>query len=234
MGSFIIVDLLHFGTVGAGMVIAPQAQAQKASTDVVWQPTRVTAAIRANQKSQKPAVVWFTGPFGRGQIDHRQCARTGAGAAWPPHLPAGRRQRAPRAQQAIWTSPRPVATRTSAASARCRRCSWTPGLIVHHRVHFALPRRPQPIRERIGEEQFIEVYLSTSLEDCEKRDPKGLYVKARAGQIREFTGIDSPYEPPMAPQMTIDTSKVNVPGAVEQILRYLENKGFLNVTDPGL
>ena len=63
------------------------------------------------------------------------------------------------------------------------------------------------IRERIGDEKFIEIYLSTSLEECEKRDPKGLYVKARAGEIREFTGIDSPYEPPFAPQVTIDTSE---------------------------
>ena len=64
-GSFIIIDLLHFGTVGAGMVIAP-AQA-RVNQDVVWQPTRVTAAIRANQKSQKPAVLWFTGLSGSGK-----------------------------------------------------------------------------------------------------------------------------------------------------------------------
>src|SRR6185503_20264160 len=64
-GSFIIVDLLHFGTVGAGMVIAP-SQA-RTNQDVVWQPTRVTAATRANQKSQKPAVVWFTGLSGSGK-----------------------------------------------------------------------------------------------------------------------------------------------------------------------
>src|SRR5688572_30121977 len=65
-GSFIIVDLLHFGTVGAGMVIAPTAS-QRANTDIVWQPTRVTARIRANQKNQKPAVLWFTGLSGAGK-----------------------------------------------------------------------------------------------------------------------------------------------------------------------
>jgi adenylyl-sulfate kinase len=90
------------------------------------------------------------------------------------------------------------------------------------------------IRERIGAAQFIEVYISTSLEECERRDPKGLYVKARAGEIREFTGIDSPYEPPVAPQLAIDTSKVELSVAVDQILRYLENKGFLHQADPGL
>ena len=90
------------------------------------------------------------------------------------------------------------------------------------------------IRERIGDAQFIEVYLSTSLEECERRDPKGLYVKARAGEIREFTGIDSPYEPPVDPQLTLDTSKVTISAAVDQMLRYLENKGFLHQADPGL
>jgi adenylylsulfate kinase-like enzyme len=59
-------------------------------------------------------------------------------------------------------------------------------------------------------------------------------VKARAGVIREFTGIDSPYEPPIAPQLAIDTSKVELSVAVDQILRYLENKGFLHQADPGL
>jgi len=90
------------------------------------------------------------------------------------------------------------------------------------------------IRERLGDEKFVEVYLSTSLEECERRDPKGLYLKARAGQIREFTGIDSPYEPPIAPQLTLDTSRLEIGAAVDQILRYLENKGFLHQADPGL
>ena len=59
-------------------------------------------------------------------------------------------------------------------------------------------------------------------------------MKARAGEIREFTGIDSPYEPPIAPQLTIDTSKNEISATVDQILKYLENKGFLHQADPGL
>ena len=59
-------------------------------------------------------------------------------------------------------------------------------------------------------------------------------MKARAGEIREFTGIDSPYEPPIAPQLTVDTSKQDIGATVDQILRYLENKGFLHQADPGL
>ena len=208
-GSFIIIDLLHFGTVGAGMVIAPQAHAQNASTDVVWQPTRVTAAIRANQKSQKPAVIWFTGLSGSGKSTIANALEQAlVQRGHHSYLLDGDNVR--HGLNKDLTSPRPTATRTSAASARCRRCSSTPGLIVI--TAFISPFRADRnrIRERIGDEKFIEIYLSTSLEECERRDPKGLYVKARAGQIREFTGIDSPYEPPIAPQLTIDTSKLDV------------------------
>ena len=125
-GSFIIIDLLHFGTVGAGMVIAPTPRPAR-QPDVVWQPTRVTAQIRANQKSQKPAVVWFTGPVGLGQVDaspmrsnRRWCSAAITAICWTATTCAT-------ASTRISTSPRPAATRTSAASARCRRCSWTPG-----------------------------------------------------------------------------------------------------------
>ncbi len=233
MGSFIIVDLLHFGTVGAGMVIAPQAHAQKASTDVVWQPTRVTAAIRANQKSQKPAVIWFTGLSGAGKS-------TIANAVEQALVQRGHHSYLLDGDNVRHGLNSDLNFSEADRNENIRRIGEVSALFVDAGLivltAFISPIRAERnrIRERIGEEKFIEIYLSTSLEDCEKRDPKGLYVKARAGQIREFTGIDSPYEPPLVPQVTIDTSKVNVPGAVEQILRYLENKGFLNVTDPGL
>ena len=73
------------------------------------------------------------------------------------------------------------------------------------------------IRERIGDAQFIEVYLSTSLEECERRDPKGLYVKARAGEIREFTGVSDPYEPPSRAEVVVDTSVTPLEESVARI-----------------
>ncbi len=78
-------------------------------------------------------------------------------------------------------------------------------------------------RAMVGEKQFVEVFVSTSLEDCEKRDPKGLYKRARAGEIPQFTGIDSPYEPPTNPEITINGAKGAPEKAVEQILEYLES-----------
>ena len=232
-GSFIIVDLLHFGTVGAGMVIAPVTHAQKTSSDVVWQPTRVSAKIRANQKNQKPAVIWFTGLSGAGKS-------TVANALEQALVQRGHHSYLLDGDNVRHGLNRDLNFSEADRNENIRRIGEVAALFVDAGLivvtAFISPFRADRnrIRERIGDAQFIEIYISTPLVECEKRDPKGLYVKARAGRIREFTGIDSPYEPPLAPHMAIDTSKVSVTDAVEQIIRYLENKGFLHVVDPGL
>jgi bifunctional enzyme CysN/CysC len=231
-GSFIIIDLLHFGTVGAGMVIAPTSQAGR-STDVVWQPTRVTASIRANQKSQRPAVVWFTGLSGSGKS-------TVANALEQALVQRGHHSYLLDGDNVRHGLNKDLDFSDGGRAENIRRIGEVSALFVDAGLlvitAFISPFRADRdrIRTRIGDAQFIEVYLSTSLEECERRDPKGLYVKARAGEIREFTGIDSPYEPPIAPQITIDTSKQEIGATVDQILKYLENKGFLHQADPGL
>jgi bifunctional enzyme CysN/CysC len=230
-GSFIIIDLLHFGTVGAGMVIAPSQTTR--STDVVWQPTRVTAQIRANQKNQKPAVVWFTGLSGSGKS-------TLANAVEQALVQRGHHSYLLDGDNIRHGLNKDLDFSEAGRAENIRRIGEVSALFVDAGLivitAFISPFRADrnQIRARIGDAQFIEVYLSTSLEECERRDPKGLYVKARAGQIREFTGIDSPYEPPINPQITIDTSRVDIGVAVDQILKYLENKGFLHQVDPGL
>jgi len=230
-GSFIIIDLLHFGTVGAGMVIAP-TQA-RGSTDVVWQPTRVTASTRANQKSQRPAVVWFTGLSGSGKS-------TIANALEQALVQRGHHSYLLDGDNVRHGLNKDLDFSDAGRNENIRRIGEVSALFVDAGLivitAFISPFRADrnKIRERIGDAQFIEVYLSTSLEECERRDPKGLYVKARAGEIREFTGIDSPYEPPIAPQITIDTSKQEIGASIDQLLRYLENKGFLHQADPGL
>jgi len=83
-------------------------------------------------------------------------------------------------------------------------------------------------REIIGED-FIEVFVDTSLEECIKRDPKGLYKKALKGEIKNFTGIDSPYEKPTNPDIYIDTTKNDIISSVNLIIDYLKNKGYINV-----
>lgn len=83
------------------------------------------------------------------------------------------------------------------------------------------------VRKLFEEEEFIEVYLNCPLGVCELRDPKGLYKKARNGEIRNFTGIDSPYEPPVRPELTIDTSHQGVQGAAESIINYLKERNLI-------
>ncbi len=82
-------------------------------------------------------------------------------------------------------------------------------------------------REIIGEDSFGEVYISTSIEECEKRDVKGLYKRARSGEIKSFTGIDSPYEPPLKAEITVDTKDKKVEESAEEIIEFLKNRKIL-------
>ncbi len=85
------------------------------------------------------------------------------------------------------------------------------------------------IRGLFNEKEFIEIYVKASVETCENRDPKGLYAKARKGEIRQFTGIDAPYEAPVSPEFTIDTEKETIEEAVQSIKSFLVKNGYLNV-----
>jgi adenylylsulfate kinase len=83
------------------------------------------------------------------------------------------------------------------------------------------------VRQLLDDGRFIEVYVKCSLDVCEERDPKGLYKKARAGQIPEFTGISAPYEEPHAPEILIETDKQSVQESAAQVIEYLETAGYL-------
>ncbi len=94
---------------------------------------------------------------------------------------------------------------------------------------FISPYREGRLTARLaaGEGRFIEVFLQVPLEECEKRDPKGLYKKARAGEINDMTGIDAPYEPPESPALTLNTKHQDVEECVESIVAYLEQNRFI-------
>ncbi|MCA1059080.1 adenylyl-sulfate kinase [Rossellomorea aquimaris] len=83
------------------------------------------------------------------------------------------------------------------------------------------------VRSLMEDGEFVEVYIQASIEACEERDPKGLYKKARDGKIKEFTGIDSPYEAPASPEIHIDTEALTIQESVEKILTYLKDKQYL-------
>ncbi|GAB3790827.1 adenylyl-sulfate kinase [Virgibacillus kimchii] len=83
------------------------------------------------------------------------------------------------------------------------------------------------IRNLLAEDEFIEVFVDASLETCESRDTKGLYKKAREGEIKGFTGIDAPYEPPAFPEVTLDTNRQNLQDSVQTIISYLKKEGYV-------
>ena len=96
------------------------------------------------------------------------------------------------------------------------------GLIVLTSFISPFVRDRRAARDIIGEDNFVEVYVATSIEECEKRDVKGLYKKARAGRIPNFTGISAPYEAPVNPQITIDTSQMPLEEAVQYVVSEVE------------
>lgn len=83
------------------------------------------------------------------------------------------------------------------------------------------------IRNLLPDGEFIEVYMKCSLDECERRDPKGIYKKAKAGQIKEFTGISAPYEEPLHPELTIETDKITIEQCLKTICDYLVQNGYL-------
>jgi len=83
------------------------------------------------------------------------------------------------------------------------------------------------VRKLLGHGEFVEIYVKCSLEVCETRDTKGLYKKARAGEVKDFTGISAPYEEPLNPELTIDSSMLSVEESTRSILNYLEAKGYV-------
>lgn len=102
------------------------------------------------------------------------------------------------------------------------------GVIVF--TSFISPYRKdrEAARALFADGDFIEVYLDASVETCERRDPKGLYKRARAGEIPEFTGVSAPYEPPENPELRLDTSTRSVEENVERVINYLEENGYIS------
>ena len=96
------------------------------------------------------------------------------------------------------------------------------GLIVITSFISPFKAEREMARSLFDKGEFIEVFVSASLEVCEKRDPKGLYKKARAGNIKNFTGLDSPYEPPQHPEIVVDTETLTVEQAADKVIDYLE------------
>jgi bifunctional enzyme CysN/CysC len=216
LGGFILIDRISNRTVGAGMIHF----ALRRSQNIHWQALDVGKPVRAAQKGQRPRVVWLTGLSGAGKstianlLEKRLLA-----AGRHTYLLDGDNVRHGLNKDLGFTEEDRVENIRRVAEVA--RLMVDAGLIVL--VSFISPFRAerQMARELVGEGEFIEVFVDTPLSEAERRDVKGLYRKARAGELKNFTGVDSPYEPPLAPEIRIDTTRLSAEQAAEEIFRAL-------------
>ncbi|NWG92376.1 MAG: sulfate adenylyltransferase subunit CysN [Parvularculaceae bacterium] len=221
-GSFVIIDKRTNNTVGAGLIDFSLRRAQ----NVHWQDLDVNKAARAKAKHQKPCVLWFTGLSGAGKstvanlVEKRLCDL----GRHTYTLDGDNVRHGLNKDLGFTDADRVENIRRVAETAKLM---VDAGLIVL--VSFISPFQSERrmAREMVEDGEFIEVYVSTPLAVCEKRDVKGLYAKARRGEIKNFTGIDSAYEAPERAEITLDTSKATAAEAATAIVEHLKKNGYL-------
>jgi len=222
LGGFILIDRLTNATVGAGLLHFSLRRAH----NVHWQALDVDKRIRASQKDQKPCVLWFTGLSGAGKstianLLERRLLALGRHT----YLLDGDNVRHGLNKDLGFTEADRVENIRRVAEVA--RLMADAGLIVL--VSFISPFRAERRMARglLPAGEFIEVFVDTPLAVAETRDPKGLYKKARRGELKNFTGVDSPYEAPEQPELQIDTTALQPEEATEAIVQFMVGAGLL-------
>lgn len=222
MGCFVIVDRITNQTVGCGML----RHSLDSATNVHWHALDVDKSARSKAKEQKPAVLWFTGLSGSGKstianlVEKKLFSRGNH-----TYILDGDNVRHGLNKDLGFTAEDRIEN--------IRRISEVANLMADAGLItlscFISPFRKdrEQARELCGANSFIEVFIDTSFEECEKRDPKGLYKKARKGQIKNFTGLDSPYEAPENPEIHIKTTEQSPEKIASDIVDYLDREGYL-------
>jgi len=222
-GGFIIIDKLTNVTVGAGLLHF----ALRRSHNIHWQDVRVDKDARAAQSNHRPAVVWLTGLSGAGKSTianivesklHTLGVRT--------YLLDGDNVRHGLNRDLGFTDADRVENIRRIAEVSALMVDA--GLVVL--VSFISPFRAERrlARDCVDDGEFIEVHVDTPLAVAEERDPKGLYAKARRGELANFTGIDSPYEAPEHPEVRVDTGATTAEEAAEEIVAALRDRGIIS------
>ncbi|MDO9367479.1 MAG: sulfate adenylyltransferase subunit CysN [Sphingopyxis sp.] len=213
LGGFILIDKLTNATVAAGMLHFSLRRAQ----NVHWQATDVSREARANLKNQKPALLWFTGLSGSGKstianLVEKKLHRMNRHS----FLLDGDNVRHGLNRDLGFTEADRIENIRRVGEVA--KLMTDAGLIVI--TAFISPFRVERdmVRGMLPEGEFVEIFIDTPLAEAEKRDVKGLYKKARAGQLKNFTGIDSPYEAPETPEIRIDTTAMTPEEAADLII----------------
>ena len=222
LGGFILIDRISNATVGAGLLHF----ALRRSQNVHWQALDIDKQMRASLKGQKPCVLWFTGLSGAGKstianLVEKRLATIGRHT----YLLDGDNVRHGLNKDLGFSDADRVENIRRVAEVA--RLMADAGLIVL--VSFISPFRAERrmARSLMPEGEFIEVYVDTPLAVAETRDPKGLYRKARRGELKNFTGVDSPYEPPENPEIRVDTVELQPDAAAERIFTHLRAAGVI-------
>lgn len=195
-------------------------------SNIVWHTHRVDKAARSVLNGQRPAILWFTGLSGAGKS-------TIASAVEEQLFARGVRTYLLDGDNIRHGLCGDLGFNDRDRVENIRRIGEVAKLFVDAGIlvltAFISPFRADRamVRQLVGNGEFIEVHISASLDVCESRDPKGLYKKARAGEIRHFTGIDSAYEAPQAPEITLDSGQLGVAEAAAEVVAYLERHGYL-------
>jgi bifunctional enzyme CysN/CysC len=222
LGGFILIDALSHRTAAAGMIDFSLRRA----ANIRWQTLDVDKSLRARLKQQRPCVLWFTGLSGAGKstianlVDKRLCD-------------LGRHTAMLDGDNLRHGINRDLGFTSEARVENIRRVAEIARLFVDAGmiplVSLISPFRSdrQMARNLVAASEFIEIHVATPLAVCERRDPKGLYRRARAGELPNFTGIDQAYEVPEKPEISIDTAAQSADAACEHIVRYLREHHYL-------
>ena len=222
MGGFILIDRQTEQPVGAGMIHF----ALRRSQNIHQQHFEVDIAARAAQKGQSPVVLWFTGLSGAGKstianLVERQLFALGRHS----YLLDGDNVRHGLNKDLGFSDEDRV--ENIRRIGEVSKLFTDSGVIVLSAFISPFTSDRRLVRNLFPAGEFIEVFMDTPLETCEQRDPKGLYEKARAGKIKHFTGIDSPYEAPERPEVRLDTSQMSVDDCVNRLISYLLDRQLI-------
>jgi len=222
-GSFILIDRQSHATVGVGML----EYALRRASNVVWQDLDVNKSVRSEQKNQKPVLLWFTGLSGSGKS-------TIANLVEKKLLDMGRHTYTLDGDNVRHGLNRDLGFTKEDRVENIRRIAEVAKLMVDAGLitmaSFISPYRAerQMARDLLGDKEFVEIFVNTPLTVAEERDVKGLYAKARRGEIKNFTGIDSEYQQPENPDINVNTVKMSAEEAAGMIVKYLDENGYLS------